>query len=67
MTVYHNSSHTGRYARSLEDAFGPHVRSSQCLIEPMPDAQSSFDRALPYLYAVALVAVGVVAFVVTYY
>lgn len=67
MTVYQNSSYTGRAARDLESAFGPHIRSSQCLIEPMPDAQSSFDRALPYLYAVALVACIVLAFVVTYY
>ncbi|MFS2050999.1 hypothetical protein ACEN9J_02850 [Variovorax sp. Varisp41] len=54
-----NSSWTGRAARDLEGAFGPHIRSSQCRVEPMPEQRSAFDRALPYVYAAC--AVGAVA------
>lgn len=50
---------TRRYPRSCDEAFGPYNRSSQCEIEPMPDAPpSSFDRSLPYLYVVALIGVA---------
>lgn len=42
------------YPRSLEQAFGPYARRDR--IEPMPLQESAFDRALPYVYAVSLVA-----------
>jgi hypothetical protein len=56
-----NSSHTGRFPRCMESAFGPYNRSSQCAIQPMtPDRIPSFDLAL-YLVAVLalIVLIGV--------
>lgn len=46
---------TRRYPRTCDEAFGPYQRSSQCPIEPMPEPQSAFDRALPVVYAACLV------------
>lgn len=37
MSAYRNSSHTGRFARSMDEAFG--VRSTYAQIEPMPDTR----------------------------
>jgi hypothetical protein len=52
-----NSSYTGRAARSLDGAFGPYIRSSQCRIQPMQaDRVPSFDLAL-YLVAVLAIIV----------
>lgn len=42
--------------RTLEEAFG---RAAGGVIVPMVEPQSSFDRALPYLYIVALLGIAV--------
>lgn len=60
----HSSVWTGRAARSLEDAFGPTVRSSYALIVPMPGPGSTAARkALTVTYVLAcLVVAGVLIF-----
>ena len=56
-----NSSYTGRAARSLDGAFGPYIRSSQCQIIPMQSPKvPAYDWAL---YAVAVLAVAVLGVV----
>lgn len=58
-----NSSHTGRFPRDLESAFGPYQRSSQCVIEPMPDTREKARRAADIaLYVVGVL--GVIAAIV---
>lgn len=55
-----NSSWTGRAARDLEGAFGPHIRSSQCRIEPMPDDRDGPTAADFALYIAFVIALFVV-------
>jgi hypothetical protein len=49
---------TRRYPRTLEDAFGPYQRSSQCEFVPM--APPTTPRHEWALYAVAIAAAAVV-------
>ena len=35
---------TRRYPRTMDQAFGPYHRSSQCPIEPMPERMHPADR-----------------------
>lgn len=55
-----NSSHTGRFARDMESAFGPYQRSSQCEIVPMDDERDGPTAADFALYIVAVIAICVV-------
>lgn len=49
---------TRTFPRTLDEAFGPYQRSSQCVIEPMPEPRTPrYDVAL---YIVAVIAVIVI-------
>jgi hypothetical protein len=50
-----------RYPRTTDEAFGPYQRSSQCVIEPMPDANK--HRAADLALYIAGV-IGVIAAIV---
>jgi len=55
-----NSSHTGRFPRNLESAFGPYHRSSVCPVEPMPEPMHSDDKLVILASVAAVIALIVI-------
>lgn len=53
---------TRRFARTLDDAFGPYHRSSVCPVEPMEGNEPKHRAADFALYVVAVVAMAVIYF-----
>lgn len=52
-----------RFPRTMDEAFGAYQRSSQCVIEPMPDARNKHSAADIALYIVGLIGlIAAIAF-----
>ena len=49
-----------KFPRSLDQAFGPYHRSSQCPIEPMPDRMHPADWLVVKWGAICIVALVVI-------
>jgi hypothetical protein len=49
-----------RFPRTMEGAFGPYHRSSQCPIQPMPDRMHPADVIVTVASVAAVIALSVI-------